>query len=275
MTRRNGMTLVEVLVVIAIIAVLITLTVPAVMKAREAALRVESMNNLRQISLALQDFASTENGRLPSIDGNRRSPNPGISVHGALLPYIDQGNAYNQLPGNPVFLLVKTYVSPADPTSQEAIAKGQEVSSYAANAQAFRDSPRLPASFPDGTSGTILFAEHYAFDCQGVSFYSFLSQYAIGGMWRRASFADALDIIPVTREIPPPPTSTASVPGFTFQVAPFRKQCDPTIAQTPQSSGMLVAMADGSVRSLARRMGETTYWAAVTPAGGEIPGNDW
>jgi hypothetical protein len=38
---------------------------------------------------------------------------------------------------------------------------------------------------------------------------------------------------------------------------------------------MLVALADGSVRTLAPSMSEYTYWAAVTPAGGETLGTDW
>jgi hypothetical protein len=38
---------------------------------------------------------------------------------------------------------------------------------------------------------------------------------------------------------------------------------------------MLVARGDGSVRTLSPGMSETTYWAAVTPAGGEVAGPDW
>jgi hypothetical protein len=38
---------------------------------------------------------------------------------------------------------------------------------------------------------------------------------------------------------------------------------------------MLVALGDGSVRTLAPGMSEATYWAAVTPAGSEIFGTDW
>jgi hypothetical protein len=38
---------------------------------------------------------------------------------------------------------------------------------------------------------------------------------------------------------------------------------------------MLVCLADGSVRALAPSMSNTTWWAAVTPSGGEVLGSDW
>lgn len=63
---RNGFTLIELLVVISIIALLISILLPALSEAKEAARSVNCLNNLRQLNIGADVFASHSGGRYPS-----------------------------------------------------------------------------------------------------------------------------------------------------------------------------------------------------------------
>ena len=99
MTRpqsRSGFTLIEVLVAIAIMAILVALLLPAVQSAREAARRVQCGNNLKQLGLAFHNYHDNHRVLPFAFFFDAET----LNTHGwgeMLLPYIDQAALYNRL----------------------------------------------------------------------------------------------------------------------------------------------------------------------------------
>jgi len=318
--RVRGFTLIELLVVIAIIAILIGLLLPAVQKVREAAARMQSSNNLKQMGLAAHG-AQDLYGVLPPVHGcypGTAPPNAGDSSQwGAavlpsrfgtimyhLLPFIEQGNAHKapEISANNTAqsnswrstTVVKTYIAPADP-SLPAGSKtwgGRGASSYRANWHVFRGGwgedwqvagVNKLTSLTDGTSNTIFFAEAYSVcgdpsTTTGISYVELIwgedgqnagpvatnytqNAYFVPGFWN-----------PVNVGAP----NQASGLGTPLpQIQPTLFQCDPKRVQGFSSGGILVGLADGSVRGVSSGVSQVTWGRAVEPKDGLVLGNDW
>ena len=277
MQRQKAFTLLELLVVIGILAALIGLLLPAIQKVRETASRIQGTNKIKQICLSIHAYSDSNQSRLPMTESQ-------LSSFVSILPYLDHGNYYQEVTsGTRSFSSryeMKPYLSPADPTLTDADSRLGS-SSYAYNAQVFVDdvvvnsSPSMTNSFPDGHSNTIIITEHYAYLSGDSVEFMWIYAFSPSGVpnpitnttttVRRSSFADLGDVVP----------NLASPPTTIFQVRPRIEECNPRVPQTPYSGGLLVGLGDGSVRLVSPGISPATFWAAVSPNGGEVLGPDW
>ena len=183
---KKGFTLIELLVVISIIGILIGLLLPAVQKVREAASRIQCANNMKQFGLAMHNFSTTYDGKLPTIT-HQVAPGSNGSVMVALMPYLEQENLYKaySIPANMTLpaapsgpptkynaMVIKTpFVCPSDYSASTGTGpSGWAGTSYIGNAFLFSklgwftvDDPTISnyriSTIPDGNSNTVAFAE--------------------------------------------------------------------------------------------------------------------
>jgi prepilin-type N-terminal cleavage/methylation domain-containing protein len=285
--KRQGLTLLELLVVMAIIGILVALLIPAVQKIRLAAYRTMASNQLRQINLATQNYASIHGGRLPVYGLGIVTVKGFTGVFHPILPFLEaEKDILKYTWGGSTLTYVRIYQSPLDPSIGTSFSAQNGVPgniSFAANYQVFSGWATLNNCCPDGASNTIAFGERYARCKFANSYWELSNTYCIDAndnvipctnpFSRRPTFADPTydEVLPVTTNGKTHP----SVPGLTFQVGVGPNECDYRILQASSTSGLLVGLLDGSVRTISPAISPTTYWSAVTPAGQDILDNDW
>jgi prepilin-type N-terminal cleavage/methylation domain-containing protein len=304
--RRPAFTLIELLVVIAIIAILIGLLLPAVQKIREAANRMKCTNNIKQLSLGTINCADTNQGLLPPSIGlfangsgfSAGNSDGGIILH--ILPFVEQDNllkasagtnddrngflmTYNQWTAPIQNSQLKLVRCPTDPT----IGTNPARSSYAVNGQIFRDvypvaiwgtqhQMSYPSNIPDGTSNTIFFTEKIAF-CDKVwsppEAYDYPDNYwpdwgpVIGSSDLNRGGLD----VNSAPQFQPGKSALAGTNGIPTQA----RNCFGSRASGFHTGGLVVGMADGSVRTVGPNVTVQTWWAAMTPDGGEVLGSNF
>jgi prepilin-type N-terminal cleavage/methylation domain-containing protein len=297
--QQRGFTLIELLVVIAIIAILIGLLLPAVQKVREAAARMQCSNNLKQLGLAIHNYASANQDKVPpamaSFNG-QASNYPGGPFNIQLMPYIEQGNITSAwtsagiyyawgngggVNGQTTSTAVKTFRCPSDPTPSSGGARsndpsGWPVTSYFRNYLMFDSSTSYNGSYgftlskhtigniPDGTSNTVGIVERYA-DLlpNNVSGSQYSGLYTHHGQdryhWGYAQWA--------------PVYGQWSTGAPQFGVRPVNAAY--YLPNSGHSTSIQVALMDGSVRAVSSGVSATTWLYAITPDDGQVLGSNW
>lgn len=286
--QRQGVSLVEVLVVIGIIGVLVGLLLPAVQQVRAASLKTKCSGNLRQIGIAAQNYHSSLE-RLPSgmRFANGTDPMLYSSWLVALLPYLEQTEQWNiaqrdysrsrfpfAIPTHfGLASVIPTLNCPAD--SRTNSAQVARRSGYAVaftsflgcagrdllsnDGVLFRDSLIRFCDVTDGTSQTILAGERPpSVDFQFGWWYAGTGQ----------NFTGSLDMLLGTNELNLS-NGSCSVGPYKYQTGKLIELCDMFHFWSPHPNGASFLMVDGSVRFL-NYSASTVLTALGSRSGGEV-----
>lgn len=277
---RTGFTLIELIVVMAIVAVLLGMLLGAVQATRETANRVHCANNLRQLGIAIHSYHS-ERGKMPPYASSGRTEIPGGWLL-FLLPYFGQQEIYNEIrahyqpkPGAEVEVYAMgaaalpgvnfpSVLCPSDPSVSRdgtgnylanwfTFAKGEKGKAQTG----FYLPPYRFSDITDGLSNVVLFAEGYQV-CDTLP--------------RWALYPVHYHNFGVTQDGLPSDDPAYLPEDYTmFQVRP--RSCDKLRSQTPHAA-MQVTMGDGSVRPVSAIL-PTTWKQILKPNDGLPQGTDW
>lgn len=307
LSRRAAFTLIELLVVIAIIAILIGLLLPAVQKVREAAARAKCTNNLKQLGLAVANYASAYQDQLPAYSTAISGYTGGnVTLLTTLLPFVEQQNLYTAIQSNANSLAttqflapLKVYQCPSDPSASTGQISGSVVgpttipspagsNNYACNPQLFNiNSGVVYAAYkigniPDGTSNTIGFTERIALQGDGNGM-------LWGGYGAVGSPPVSIASLSNTSSNPPPPiigtpitTQVLSGPIYSYTnstpyllIGKTPSTATGSIPSCCHAGSIQAGMMDGSVRGISSAVDAVSWTAANTPANGDLADSTW
>jgi type II secretory pathway pseudopilin PulG len=291
--RRSAFTLFQLLVVLAIIAILIGLLLPAVAKTREAAARAQNSNSLKIIGIAMHNHNDAYQFLPAGLD------NKGFSATARLLPFIEQDNVYKMIDFDKSIdekanadarkVQIKMMLSSRDPL--KSVKEEWGATNFVYNDQLFNlnSKSRIPASFPDGTSNTIITGETLKGDggTKGTDVrrqYVLLKKDALKGIKPDAGVEDFKDNKNIAGD------RCASWMDGHFLQGMFNGELKPNDTRPDVSCGglggvsalrspddsILVGLGDGSVRSVnAKKITHETWKNAICPNDGNVLGADW
>jgi hypothetical protein len=278
--------------VLALLAILLGLLLPAVQKVREAAARTQSMNNLHQLLLGVHNYAATYNNKLPpGVDDNH------FSATSRLLPFVEQDNLYRAIDfkksiddksnAEPRKALVKTFLSPRDPILQAKPEWGP--TNYLFNDLVFSANPKFNiGNVPDGLSNTIFTGETLKGDggTKAVTVqrqHVLLGKEALKGIGPDAGVADFKAGKHIAGDRAASWMDGRFIQGtFNGALHPNDERPDVSCAGLGGVSALrsldrvvLVGLGDGSVRAVSVSITQATWQNAVDPADGNPLGADW
>jgi type II secretory pathway pseudopilin PulG len=251
--RRQGFTVIELLVIIALILLLLAFLLPAVAKVRQAAGRASSQNNLRQLALAVHNYHDAF-GRMPP--GVGKANNQDGPVHFHLLPFVEQAAVYQQAQGaswkNGTYrTVVPLFIDAADPSAPaNNVYQGWlATTNYAGNWLVFHKGDKAIPNITDGTSNTFMFATRYQMCNDHPTGWGYPEVYYWAPLFALYSTAK-------------------------FQSNPPQSACDPALPQTI-GNVMNAGLCDGSVRVINPGVSPLTWRHLADPSDGNVIGNDF